>query len=144
VEIHRVLEESSEMAYHQGKSEQVDLKKEFDDAVETISADAEQLKQIFLNLILNSLEATPAQGQVTIASRKQEEKVVISITDTGNGIPAGIQHRIFDPFFTTKESGTGLGLSIARKIIEAHQGSISVRSPVQEGRGTEFIVELPL
>jgi signal transduction histidine kinase len=63
--------------------------------------------------------------------------------DEGHGIPADVQAKIFDPFFTTKEGGTGLGLSIARKIIEAHTGTISVDSPLEHGRGARFTIELP-
>jgi signal transduction histidine kinase len=109
-----------------------------------IQADPNQLKQVFLNLILNAMDATPAGGKLTLDTYISEAtplQYVISIADTGTGIsPEDIKH-IFDPFFTKKEKGTGLGLSITQGIIEKHGGRITVESKLQEG--TTFKIFLP-
>jgi len=112
-----------------------------------IEGDREKLRQAFLNLILNALQATPAGGRVTITAKKVESHddepagVEICFADTGTGIPAEALDSIYEPFFTTKEGGTGLGLAITRKIIEGHRGRIEVES--EPGRGTTFRVRLP-
>jgi len=110
-----------------------------------IRGDREKLRQAFLNIILNGLQATPSGGSVTICacSEKDEttgDRVEIRFTDTGVGIDADIRARMFDPFFTTKEGGTGLGLAITEKIIAGHGGSIGVES--EPGRGTTVKVTL--
>lgn len=103
-----------------------------------------QLKQVFMNLLTNAAQSIEEQGEIRIETRQVEDLVEIAITDTGRGIPEEILGRIFEPFFTTKPvgQGTGLGLAISYGIIQAHKGSIEVQS--DEGRGTCFIVRLPL
>lgn len=109
------------------------------------SADADQLKQVLINLVLNAIQATPAGGSVSVSTRAVQHRQVafgqIEIRDTGSGIRADRIDHIFDPFFTTKDKGTGLGLAIAHQIIAEHGGSISVES--KEGQGTSFVVDLP-
>jgi signal transduction histidine kinase len=116
-----------------------------------VRADAEQLRQVFLNLGLNAVQAMGAQGGVlTVTSRVREGAprgqapafVEVSFSDTGPGIAAADLERIFIPFYTTKEKGTGLGLSICQRIIENHGGAIEVRSP--PGAGARFSVVLPV
>ncbi|MBI3752659.1 MAG: HAMP domain-containing protein [Deltaproteobacteria bacterium] len=120
--------------------------------------DADQLKQIFINLILNAIQAMQEGGKIFVSMENLDGKVnplgtdfksvpsgagvKISVSDTGPGIPQEIIAKIFDPFFTTKPSGTGLGLSIVHRIIKEHNGEIEVRSEV--GRGTTFDVVLPI
>jgi signal transduction histidine kinase len=112
-----------------------------------ILADPGQFQQVMINLTLNALDATPAEGRVDIkatqAPRDGRPGVEVSVEDTGTGIPADIRSRIFDPFFTTKprHQGTGLGLSICRDIVKSHDGTISVASA--DGRGTTFTVWMP-
>lgn len=103
-----------------------------------------QINQVFMNLIVNAVQAVGGEGSVRIETAREGDGVLVRIRDTGEGIPVGIRSRIFDPFFTTKEvgKGTGLGLSISRRIIDAHGGTIEFDS--QEGKGTEFRVWLPL
>jgi signal transduction histidine kinase len=112
----------------------------------TISADAEKLRQVFSNLIDNAIDAlrTVAEGRriELYVENGRPGAATVRIADNGRGIPTEQLGRIFNPFFTTKESGTGLGMAIAKKIVEAHEGSIAVASTV--GRGTEFTVTLPL
>jgi len=108
--------------------------------------DSSQVQQIFTNIILNAAEAIDGQGEVTIATRTAEsgEFIEIEFTDTGCGIPQENLDKIFDPFFTTKEvgRGTGLGLAVSYGIIARHRGTIEVKS--NPGKGTTFIVRLPL
>ncbi len=103
-----------------------------------------QINQVFLNLITNAAQAMGESGTLTITSRAAKGQVEVSFADTGSGIPDDVLPKIFDPFFTTKEpgEGTGLGLSIVHKIVKSHGGAIRVRSSV--GKGTEFIVALPV
>ena len=112
-----------------------------------LNLDAQRMQQVFLNLIENAIHAIkspPGQIKIRAESEPASKEVVITVEDTGSGIPARLQGRIFDPFFTTKEGGlgTGLGLSIVYGIIQKHQGSISLES--QEGEGTRFTIRLPL
>jgi len=111
-----------------------------------ILADASRLQEALLNLLINAIQAVGGQGEVSLAARRDAatDEVVITVADTGPGIPADIRGRIFDPFYTTKEEGkgTGLGLSIVYGIVEKHAGSITVESAV--GEGAAFIIRLPL
>jgi len=105
--------------------------------------DSEKLRQAFMNIILNAIQATPAGGRVAVSTREDRENGCIEIrfTDTGPGIPAETSSQIFEPFFTTKGSGTGLGLPITKKIVEGHGGTIDVES--EPGHGATFTVKLP-
>lgn len=105
-----------------------------------IRADEVMIRQAMTNLIQNASEAMPEGGEVRIACTTNGEKLVLSIADTGHGIPESIRDRIFLPFYTTKERGTGLGLAIVHKIIVSHGGSIRAES---SPAGTVFYVTLP-
>lgn len=111
----------------------------------TVYADAKQMQQVFLNIILNALQAMTGGGTLTITTslttRQGRENVMIEVADTGSGIPAQILEKIFSPFFTTKAQGTGLGLPICSKLIRLHDGEIRVTS--DGTHGTVFTVELP-
>jgi signal transduction histidine kinase len=108
----------------------------------TVVADAFQLKHAVLNLVLNALQATPKGGAIVIEVRDDVEQLSIEVRDTGEGIAAEVLPRAFDAFFTTREGGTGLGLPITRRIVEAHGGSVAIRS--REGEGTVATVVLPV
>ena len=109
-----------------------------------LAADASRLQEALLNLLLNAIQAVDGAGDVTLSARQENGQAVVTVADTGPGIPEAIQSRIFDPFYTTKEEGkgTGLGLSIVYGIIEKHAGSIAVDSA--PGRGASFVIRLPL
>lgn len=107
-----------------------------------IKADGEKLRQAFLNIVINALQATPAGGTVTIATRKRDSMYEIRFNDNGPGIDADTLARIFEPFYTTKPDGTGLGLAITKKIIEGHGGALEVES--EAGKGTMVVVRLPM
>ncbi len=106
----------------------------------------EQLKQVFMNLIINALQAMPLGGEITIttATLREEGKPVsvqVMVNDTGVGMADEVKEKLFKPFFTTKSEGTGLGLSIVRKIIREHNGSIDLQSELN--KGTTFAITLP-
>ncbi|RMG61135.1 MAG: HAMP domain-containing protein [Deltaproteobacteria bacterium] len=126
--------------------------REFDPAMEEVEVDAEQIKQVFLNLFLNALQAKPEGCEITVKTYREappgylkgisrKNYIMITVSDNGPGIPPDKLSKIFQPFFTTKEAGTGLGLSITRKILDLHEGHITVESEV--GRGTSFHIFLP-
>jgi len=103
--------------------------------------DREKLKQVIINLVVNSIEAMKEGGVLTARVELAGEQVTIAIEDTGVGIPADAMASVFDPFFTTKEAGTGLGLSIVRKIVDAHGGEVHIDSA--RGVGTRVTVSIP-
>ncbi|WP_090440902.1 two-component system sensor histidine kinase NtrB [Natronincola peptidivorans] len=108
-----------------------------------IEGDTDKLKQAFMNIILNGIQAMANGGGLKITLHKNpDEGAIVTFKDEGEGIPKELLDKIFNPFFTTKESGTGLGLSITHRIIEEHQGHIQVKSQV--GEGTEVSIHLPL
>jgi two-component system sensor histidine kinase HydH len=106
-----------------------------------IVADRDRLKQVLLNLVVNALQAMSTGGTLTLGAEVGRDHVAVAVTDSGPGIPPETLSRIFDPYFTTKTGGLGLGLTIARRIVEAHRGSLEAES--QPGRGTTFRVRLP-
>ncbi len=119
-----------------------------------VLCDAEQLKQVFLNLALNAFQAMPRGGTLKVSTRRardemalwrdapgRQDGVEVRFRDTGPGIPEEARDSIFVPFYTTKEKGTGLGLAISQRIVKAHQGNIGVRS--SPGEGAEFVISLP-
>ena len=116
---------------------------DFDDAAPQVSADADQLQQVFLNLLLNARDAMPEGGELRVRTFHEEaaREVVAEVSDEGEGISADALPHVFDPFFTTKRAGAGLGLAVCYGIVTAHGGRIEVESA--EGRGTTVRVSLP-
>ncbi len=113
----------------------------------SVRADSQRLIQVFINLLSNSRDASPADGNIVTAAEMNDTAVRITVTDKGSGIPADLVDRIFEPFFTTKDpgNGTGLGLAMVYTIIEDHQGTIEIESPADPvgQNGTRFIITLP-
>ncbi|MCX9025909.1 MAG: ATP-binding protein [Candidatus Methanoperedens sp.] len=109
----------------------------------SIMADNEQIQQVIMNILMNSVQAITTNGEIMIKTTAERDTIEISITDNGCGIPQDNIRKIFDPFFTTKNpgEGTGLGLSICYGIIKNHNGSIDMKSEV--GKGTSFTIKLP-
>jgi signal transduction histidine kinase len=118
----------------------ISIVREFDESSPLAMVDPHQMRQIFLNLLFNALDATPKGGIIRIATSSAPGGAVVRITDNGVGIPKDELPRVFDLFFTTKEKGTGLGLAICRKIIEDHGGTVSIRSSRGEGTEVELVV----
>jgi len=140
-DIHVILEEISLLIESKSLLENVELQKQFADNLPPVKADPAQIKQVFLNIATNAIQAMPDGGRLTITSQAKEDKVVITFSDTGCGMDEAQLVKIFDPFYTTKEHGTGLGLTISYRIIENHGGRITVESTPNVG--TTFTIELP-
>ena len=109
----------------------------------SVTGDPEKLKQVVLNLVVNSLEAMRDGGRLVLRARTLDDAVELGIEDTGPGIPDDVLGQVFDPFFTTKEAGTGLGLSIVRKIIDQHDGDVRIVTDRDGGGGTRVLLTLP-
>jgi signal transduction histidine kinase len=110
-----------------------------------VRADRVQLQQVLMNLMLNAIEAmsgTDGNGELTIRSRREDAQVLVSVSDTGVGLPADKLDQIFNSFFTTKPAGTGMGLSISRSIVESHGGRLWAAN--NNGRGAIFHFTLPI
>jgi two-component system nitrogen regulation sensor histidine kinase GlnL len=154
VHVHDVLEHAVGVIQPQLQDRHIVLQCGFEAWPDLVKADEYQLEQAFLNLLLNSLEATGAEGRLTVttqialpgelalASNPAAPVLKVDIADTGVGIAPENLKRLFEPFFSTKPGGTGLGLAICRRIMEEHHGELSVQSEV--GRGTTITVVLPL
>jgi len=107
------------------------------------AGDAAELREALVNILFNAMDAMPEGGNITMESRQEDSSVVLSVSDTGTGIPEEIREKLFDPFFSTKASkGSGLGLSVTMGIITKHGGSIDVEST--QGEGTTFHIRLPM
>lgn len=131
----------------ESKKKQIQIIKQYDPELPRVKVDREQIKQVFLNILLNAIEATPENGEIRIKTRSfkkpsGEPYVQIEFTDTGCGIPSEYLEEIFNPFFTTKTTGSGLGLSISNQIVQDHRGYIVVES--EEKKGSSFYVNLPV
>lgn len=140
-DLKRVIEESSLFAIHLLQQKEIHFVQSLSALTEPIDCDEDLLRQIFVNLILNAIDALPKGGNLIIRAEVLEKQVRILIEDTGCGIPEDQVSKIFDPFYTTKNKGTGLGLAITYSAIVAHHGTIEVKSKV--GEGTTFTVILP-
>ena len=142
VNLHQTLETTLTLYYNQTKIG-IDVRREFDENVMFLGY-PDELMQVWTNLIHNAIQAMKGKGKLIVSSENKENTVLVSIQDTGGGIPKKIQDKIFDAFFTTKVAGegSGLGLDITRKIIDKHDGKIWFET--EEGVGTIFFVELPL
>jgi len=125
------------------------INEDLDFSLPRIKADKNQLEQIFLNIIINAVQAMPNGGELTLRTKFRRQgtkvsskRVELTIIDTGCGVPKENLGRIFDPFFTTKHDSTGLGLSITHSLVNQHHGTIAVESEV--GKGTSFVIAFPL
>ena len=144
-DVNRILETALRLASFDSSFQKLKLEKSFDGQMPQISADADQLQQVFFNLLLNAGEATPGGGKLEIRTEfnDKREEISVEISDTGVGIDSENLKHIFDPFFSTKKGkGTGLGLAVCYGIVTAHGGRIEVGR--KEESGTKFIVSLPV
>jgi two-component system, sporulation sensor kinase A len=113
-----------------------------DEAGLFIRCEENQLKQVFINLLKNAMEAMPKGGEIKVDVKRVQETVTIAIVDQGSGIPVEQIHKLGEPFYTTKEKGTGLGMMVSFKIVEAHKGTIRIESEL--GKGTTIVLTFPL
>ena len=157
VELHELLGESLDLVADKLREKGTPVEKLFSAEPLRGRWDEDQLRQVFVNLLANAVDASPAGAPVTIQTEAAEVRadarhnggsgrpvpgVRVRIADRGPGMDERTRARIFEPFFTTKKRGTGLGLAIAKQIVEQHNGAIRVES--EPGSGTRFMVELPL
>jgi two-component system, NtrC family, sensor kinase len=121
----------------------VRVKKQLGKEMEKLYLDDNQIEQVFINILLNALQAVEDNGMVTVqtAVDPEQKKMHVEISDNGCGIAGDHMKKIFEPFFSTKANGTGLGLAVSYGIVENHQGSIRIFSEL--GKGTRFIIEFP-
>jgi signal transduction histidine kinase len=144
VNINQILSDAISLLKNRIKDENIVIETEYDENLPPIAGDGKQLGQVFLNMLLNSIEAMPDDGRITVAtniinvSGEGKKLLKITIADTGCGISPALRRYIFDPFFTTKDTGTGMGLAIAFTVIEQHGGLIEVES--EPGEGATFMV----
>lgn len=138
----QVVEDSIVLVQNEATARGVSIERDFPPDLVAIRADPRQLRQVFLNLFTNALDAMPAGGVITVCIRVEDGFIRADVKDTGIGIPAEDLKRLFDPFYTTKETGVGLGLSVCHGIIRSHGGRIEVQS--SPGQGAVFSVYLPV
>ena len=142
VNIVDIIKSTINLVSYQFVDKKIELKTDFPEKDVIIIGDREKLKQVFMNLLINSFEAINSNnGKIEVILDEKEEDAEVLIIDNGCGIKKEIMNKIFDPFFTTKIKGTGLGLSIVLSIVEEHKGKVRVES--EEGEGTKVSVLLP-
>jgi signal transduction histidine kinase len=155
-DINALADEYLRLAFHgfraKNKSFNATMKTDFDETIGKVDVVPQEIGRVVLNLITNAFYAVSEQKTqqgdayeptVAIQTKRNDDHVLISVKDNGNGIPSKLLDKIFQPFFTTKPTGqgTGLGLSISYDIVKAHDGKLTVKS--EEGQGSEFIITLP-
>jgi signal transduction histidine kinase len=124
------------------KENRIKLVTRVEPGMPSVQADGMQMREVLSILVTNAAQAMPDGGTLTIWARKEKESIIISVTDTGSGIPANVLENLFTPFFTTKHRGLGLGLCISKEIVKAHHGTLDVET--QEGKGSTFSIRLPV
>jgi len=140
-DVNKIISETLLLIEYQPSIKKIVIKKDMDSGLNPVEADPLQLKQVFLNLILNATQAMPEGGELIIKTENVRQGIEASVSDTGMGIREGELQKIFQPFYTTKKDGTGLGLSISYGIIKEHGGEIYAESSV--GSGATFRIFLP-
>jgi two-component system NtrC family sensor kinase len=156
IDINQLLRETERLVHHPASFHDIEISMQLDDGLPPVRVDPDQIKQVFMNLLVNARDAIGDKGKITVRSRRLPRQdafppgqasgptLEVSFTDTGSGIPEENLSKIFDPFFTTKEigKGTGLGLAVTYGIVQAHGGHIDVESFA--GKGTTFRIQFPL
>jgi two-component system, NtrC family, sensor kinase len=143
-DLNAIVDKSLSLLDYQIRKSRISLFKETSDGLPPIGVDRNQMTQVFVNILLNSIQAMEEGGTLNVRVATLDERLRVTISDTGKGIPEEILPRVFDPFFTTKGKGrgTGLGLWISQGIVERHGGTIQITS--REGTGTTVDIHLPL
>lgn len=145
VSVNDILRNSLSLLRNQASFRNIEIVEELDPFLPEISADPNQLQQVFVNILINASEAMASGGEIRVETRRADREgnfVEVSIADNGPGIPPEAKTKLFDPFFTTKSTGTGLGLAVSYGIVQSHGGTIEVES--EPGHGATFRVRLPV
>ncbi|MGA2955731.1 MAG: GAF domain-containing protein [Thermodesulfobacteriota bacterium] len=145
-DINRIIEDSLSILEGEIQERNISIRKDLNPSLPPLPSEPEQIKQVFLNLFLNAIQAMGKNGQLSVKTsvrkREKRESLQIEVEDTGGGIPQENLDNIFNPFFTTKQDGTGLGLAITHKIITGYGGQIEVIN--HQGAGATFVIQFPL
>ncbi|MEK6672274.1 MAG: ATP-binding protein [Nitrospirota bacterium] len=140
-QINGIINETLSLIEYQPSMRRINIKRDLNRELRPVDSDPLQIKQVFLNLILNAIQAMHEGGELKIVTDNIDSGIMVEVSDTGTGIPEGEVQKIFQPFYTTKKDGTGLGLSISYGIIKEHGGDIYVGT--SSDKGTTFKVLLP-
>jgi signal transduction histidine kinase len=130
------------LLYKQLEENNIQIHENLDLEIPPVYVMANQIQQVFFNIILNAMDAMPEGGDIFIESTRYDGQVEIIFEDTGPGVPAESSEQIFEPFMSTRENGTGLGLSVSYNIVDAHQGSLDLLT--DRDRGACFRIRLPI
>lgn len=141
IDLSVLLDEAIELVRFDQRAERIVFHRDLDARPPLVLGVRDQLSQVFVNILLNAMDAMDGKGSMTISVKDRNGSVQTSISDTGRGIDETARERLFQPFFTTKEQGTGIGLTLCRELIRSHNGRIVVNS--EPGKGACFMVELP-
>jgi len=144
VNLNQLVEDGLYLLESRCAKSRIEVVRNLEEDLPDVVADASQLQQVLVNLVVNAIQAMPEGGRLTIETRHRESSATLSVADTGLGMSDEVRERVFLPFFTTKDvnEGTGLGLAVAHGIVSAHGGRISVES--RPGQGSCFEVEIPV
>jgi PAS domain S-box-containing protein len=144
VDLGEIVDDSLEMFQERIAQNRITVEKVIEPNMPSVHADRDQLIQVLINLVMNSIHAMPEGGRLRLSLARENSHARLGLSDTGHGMPEEIRSQVFDPFFTTKDfgKGTGLGLTVVKGIIEEHGGTIAVESVVD--KGTTFWIRLPL
>ena len=144
IDLSEIMEDTLEMFQERIAHSGITIEKTIEPSLPPVRADRDQLIQVLINLVMNSIHAMPEGGQLKLNLAREGSRICLSLSDTGHGMPEEICSKVFEPFFTTKDfgKGTGLGLTVVKGIVEEHGGTIEVESIVD--KGTTFWIRLPL
>ena len=144
VDLAKIVDDTLEMFQERIAQSHITVAKTIESSLPPVHADQDQLIQVLINLVMNSLHAMPEGGRLGVSLAREDRYVRLEVADTGHGMPEEIREKVFDPFFTTKDfgKGTGLGLTVVKGIIEEHGGTIALESAVE--KGTTFTIRLPI
>jgi signal transduction histidine kinase len=146
--VHAALAEALEVLRAQIEEQSIEVHEDLRASRDTVRGDAEQLKGVLLNLLLNAAEAMPDGGTLWVSTETRDAAetgasvIRVRVADEGPGVPAELRERIFEPFFSTKEEGVGFGLALAQHAVEEHDGTLTLADSAEIG--AVFVVELPL
>jgi signal transduction histidine kinase len=149
VGLHGVVQEAATLLEQQGRHAGVDIRLQLDAGADRVVAQPGPLKGVFVNLLMNAIDAQPAGGEIVVRSRlatltEGGPGVAVHVRDRGHGVPPELRERIFEPFFTTRSEGSGIGLATSQRTLRELGGDLYLADLAETASGSEFVVELPL